>query len=171
MGREGGALDCRHSPTPTLGPHCRGRHGPGTADQSGFTQSGTRTAPFRGCDSRPGASGNRRESKFPPPCGSAGLREGVGGGGGMESFAAEYPAASQPVACGLPDHPLEPLRPLKPGPPPQPDIPVDRSGWAWPPSTAAGGCTSLPMLANDPHVPLLLQCHLPEQLLHTSTAP
>ena len=97
---------------------------------------------------------------------------GRGGGGDGISCSVQYPAASQPMACGLPDHPLEPLRPLKPGPPPQPDIPVDRSGSAWPPSTAAGGCTSQPMLAHRDwtHTPPLPQFRLPERLLHKSSA-
>ena len=39
-----------------------------------------------------------------------------------------------------------PLQHLKPGSPPQRSPTVHGSGWAWPPSTANGGCTSLPMI-------------------------
>ena len=63
-----GALDCRHSPKLTLGLDCPGWHGPGTADQYGSTQS-PHGQPSSGAmiQDRPGARGNRRRSKSPPP--------------------------------------------------------------------------------------------------------
>ena len=155
----GGALDCRHSPKQ-----------PQTDPRPPTAVVGT----ARGLQSKVGP---RKVQHGQPPSG-AGIQgqgqlkteetantpltvevQACGGGRGRGgtgcSCSDQSPAASQPVACGPPGHHLEPLRPLKPGPPAQPIIPVYRSDWAWPPSTAVGGCTSLPMLANcqRPQIP------------------
>ena len=75
-------------------------------------------------------------------------RASWGGAEGADALSnLQPPATLWPVVFPSVRH--GPLEHLKPGSPPQRSPTVYRSGWAWPPSTATGGCKSLPIITEE----------------------